>query len=73
VTPREGEVLELIHLRNADIAIALGISRETVKTHLDAIYEKFGVETRTAAALAWVGMKAEAERAAWVAIAGKAA
>lgn len=37
---------------NEDIAIILGISAHTVKNHLSHIFEKLGVENRTAAALA---------------------
>ena len=36
---------------NADIATILGISEWTVKKHVLEIFEKLGVETRTAAGL----------------------
>jgi DNA-binding CsgD family transcriptional regulator len=36
---------------NADIATILGISEWTVKKHVLEIFEKLGVETRTAASL----------------------
>ncbi|MEA2146464.1 MAG: hypothetical protein QOG59_2051 [Solirubrobacteraceae bacterium] len=48
LTPREADVLE--HLRqgraNAEIALALHISVETVRTHRRNIYRKLGVRTR---------------------------
>jgi DNA-binding CsgD family transcriptional regulator len=52
LTPREREVLTLVGegLRNAEIAEALWVSPATVRKHLENIYEKLGVHTRTAAA-----------------------
>ena len=48
LTPREADVLD--HLRqgraNAEIALALHISVETVRTHRRNIYRKLGVRTR---------------------------
>jgi DNA-binding CsgD family transcriptional regulator len=51
LSPREREVLELVRdgLRNAEIAEALWVSPGTVRKHLENIYEKLGVHTRTAA------------------------
>jgi DNA-binding CsgD family transcriptional regulator len=48
---REHEVLALVAdgLRNAEIAEALWVSPATVRKHLENIYEKLGVHTRTAA------------------------
>ena len=37
-----------------DIAAILGISWRTVHKHLQRIYEKLGVETRTAAVARWL-------------------
>jgi len=37
---------------DADIAAFLSISKRTVHKHLEHIYEKLGVETRTAAVMA---------------------
>jgi DNA-binding CsgD family transcriptional regulator len=58
ITAREAEVLDLATLRRADIAKVLNIGEETVKTHLRHAYEKLGVETRAAAALAWESRRA---------------
>ena len=48
LTPREANVLE--HLQagrsNAEIALALSVSVETVRTHRRNIYRKLGVRTR---------------------------
>ena len=53
LTARENEVL--VHLArglsNQQIASALVVSRKTVSTHLEHIYSKLGVSTRTQAAL----------------------
>jgi DNA-binding CsgD family transcriptional regulator len=51
LSARELEVLALVAdgLRNAEIAEALWVSPATVRKHLENIYEKLGVNTRTAA------------------------
>ncbi len=62
LTPREAEVLEWVAAgkTNRDIALILAISPRTVTKHLERIFVKLGVETRTAAASrALVGMRAE--------------
>jgi DNA-binding NarL/FixJ family response regulator len=48
LTPREADVLELLQggHSNAEIAAALHISTETVRTHARHIYRKLGVSTR---------------------------
>lgn len=53
LTPREAEALLWVAQgkSNADVATILGMSEKTVKLHLTHIFEKFGVETRTSAAL----------------------
>jgi DNA-binding CsgD family transcriptional regulator len=53
LTPREAEVLvELARGRsNPEIARTLVVSRKTVSSHLEHIYAKLGVRTRTEAAL----------------------
>jgi DNA-binding CsgD family transcriptional regulator len=55
LTARETEVLGLVRYgkTNRDVAAVLGLSSRTVQKHLEHIYEKLGVETRTAAVLAW--------------------
>lgn len=54
LTLRELEVLNLVAegLTNGEIAQQLWISPGTVRRHLENIYEKFGVHTRTAAVAA---------------------
>ena len=51
VTEREVEVLTLLArgLSNPEIARALVVSRKTVERHLENIYNKLGVSSRTAA------------------------
>lgn len=51
LTPREAEVLlwTAQGKSNGDIAIILGMSEKTVKQHLGAVFQKLGVEGRTAA------------------------
>ncbi|MFP5345953.1 MAG: response regulator transcription factor [Actinomycetes bacterium] len=52
LTPREREVLDLVALgaSNAAVAEAMVVSPGTVKKHLDNIYAKLGVSSRSAAA-----------------------
>ena len=54
LTAREREVVDLVAegLTNGEIAQRLWISPGTVRRHLENIYEKLGVHTRTAAARA---------------------
>jgi DNA-binding NarL/FixJ family response regulator len=51
LTAREVEVLELVRrgLRNREIAVSLGISEETVQTHVKNVLAKLEVQDRTAA------------------------
>jgi DNA-binding CsgD family transcriptional regulator len=53
LTPREREILALVAggKTNPEIGTALSISARTVQKHLEHIFQKFGVETRTAAAV----------------------
>ena len=53
LTRREADVLVLLArgLSNPEIASQLTISRKTVSSHLEHIYTKIGVTTRTSAAL----------------------
>ena len=54
LTPRENDVMRWLSCgkTDADIAALLAISPRTVHKHLEHIYEKLGVETRTAAVMA---------------------
>jgi DNA-binding CsgD family transcriptional regulator len=48
LSPREEDVVRCVAagLRNAEVAQALSISEETVKTHLNRIFRKLGVRDR---------------------------
>jgi DNA-binding CsgD family transcriptional regulator len=58
LTAREREVLQWLSggKTDRDIADILGISPRTVHKHLQRIYEKLGVETRTAAVTRALGI-----------------
>jgi DNA-binding NarL/FixJ family response regulator len=65
LTPRELEVIQLLTegLSNKEIAQMLSISPRTVNFHLDNIYSKLGVSSRTEAAIyalrrGWAGITA---------------
>jgi NarL family two-component system response regulator YdfI len=51
LSQRELEILKLVSTgaRNKEIARQLNISQSTVKSHLDSIFNKLGVDSRTAA------------------------
>ena len=53
LTPKEAQVMQWVSCgkTDADIAALLAISRRTVHKHLEHIYVKLGVETRTAAVM----------------------
>jgi DNA-binding NarL/FixJ family response regulator len=59
LTKREQEVLELLAkgFLYKEISEQLGVGLATVKTHLHQIYEKLHVQTRTEAALKFLGQK----------------
>lgn len=54
LTARETDVMHWVSFgkTDADVAALLAISKRTVHKHLEHIYEKLGVETRTAAVMA---------------------
>lgn len=56
VTPRQAQILELIAAGLPDKMIArrLGISRCTLRTHLDRFFRLNGVHDRAGAAATWV-------------------
>jgi DNA-binding NarL/FixJ family response regulator len=58
LTPREREVLQWLATgkMDTDIAALLEISPRTVQKHLEHIYVKLGVETRTAAVMRAMAM-----------------
>ena len=51
LTPREQDILGLIAkgMSNPEVASVLGLSRSTVRTHLEHIYAKLDVSNRTEA------------------------
>jgi DNA-binding NarL/FixJ family response regulator len=56
LSPREKQILELLveGLIDKEIAHELGISRETVRTHLGKIYQKLQVRSRTEAVVKYL-------------------
>lgn len=65
LTPRESDVLAWVAegKTNSEVATILGLSPRTVQKHLEHIYQKLGVETRTAAAAQALQAGAAARRA----------
>ena len=66
LTPRECDVLRWLAAgkTDADIGALLGISVRTVHKHLEHMYVKLGVETRTAAVMRSLDMRGAATGAA---------
>jgi DNA-binding NarL/FixJ family response regulator len=64
LTERECQVLRLVGkgLANKQIAIRLGISEKTVKTHLGSVFQRIGVRDRTQAAL-WAAKRGLLDKA----------
>jgi DNA-binding CsgD family transcriptional regulator len=60
LTPRELEVVARVAegRTNGEVASLLGISAETVRKHLEHVYDKLGVHTRTGAVAAVFGKNA---------------
>jgi DNA-binding CsgD family transcriptional regulator len=54
---REVEILYLIagDFSDKEIALTLGISLHTLRTHLTRLYRKHGVHSRAAAVATWLG------------------
>jgi len=54
---REEQILGLIATGRTDkeVAVALGISRKTVATHLGRLYLRRGFHSRTEAVVSWMG------------------
>ena len=50
ISPRQREILNVLELGRTDkeIAAELGVSYRTIRTHLELLYRRFGVSTRTA-------------------------
>lgn len=64
LSPRQRDVLRLLAQgrANKEIGGALGISSETVRTHITAVLAQLGVENRTEAAAVYLAFEARAER-----------
>jgi DNA-binding CsgD family transcriptional regulator len=58
LTRRENEILEWVARgkTNPEIAVILGIAPTTVRRHLENVYAKLGVHTRTAAVTRCLGV-----------------
>jgi len=53
--PRQREIVALIAegLRDKEIANRLGVSTRTIRTHLERLYDKYGIHSRGAAVALW--------------------
>jgi DNA-binding CsgD family transcriptional regulator len=65
LTPRETEILDLVAegKTNPEIAEILGIAPTTVRRHLENVYAKLGVHTRTAAVTRCLGFRERRQQA----------
>jgi DNA-binding NarL/FixJ family response regulator len=63
LTPRQLEILEQVASGSTDAAAGavLGVAAATVKKHLEQIYERLGVHTRTAASAVFLSPRADVE------------
>jgi len=64
-TRRESEILQCAAqgMPNKMIAVRLGVSERTIATHLERIFARLGVHTRTEAVLFWMSdMRTEESR-----------
>jgi DNA-binding CsgD family transcriptional regulator len=59
LSPRESEVMQWVvqGKTNEEIGLIMGLSLNTVKTHMRRSFVKLGVENRTAAARAFMGQR----------------
>jgi two-component system, NarL family, nitrate/nitrite response regulator NarL len=48
-TPRQSEILRLLHLSNKEIGLRLGVAEITVKMHVSSLFRILGVANRTQA------------------------
>ena len=55
LSPRQVEILRLIAagLTDKQVALALGVSRKTVGTHVQRLYKRLGVHSRAQALAVW--------------------
>ncbi|HEX9475215.1 MAG TPA: helix-turn-helix transcriptional regulator [Candidatus Dormibacteraeota bacterium] len=58
VPPRQSQILDLIAIGLADKEIAqrLGLSKRTVRTHIERFFASYGLHDRAGAAALWVRM-----------------
>lgn len=49
LTPRQLEIVSLLHLSNKEIGLRLGVTEITVKTHVSSLFRALGVANRTQA------------------------
>lgn len=56
LSPREAEVMELVAdgLSNGEVATRLFVSEKTVKNHVNSLFAKLGVTTRSQAIVLWL-------------------
>ena len=56
LTPRQSEIIRLVAegYRNAEIALALGVDEETVKTHMRKMLGRIGARNRAHAVALWL-------------------
>lgn len=54
--PRQREILALVAdgLADKEIAVKLGVSARTVRTHLERLYQRYGLHSRSAAVALWL-------------------
>jgi DNA-binding NarL/FixJ family response regulator len=56
LTPRQQEILSAVAsgLGDKQIALALGVSVHTVRSHLDRVFQAHGLHNRSSAVAAWI-------------------